>query len=386
MRKVLNTRLTAGPRLVRDNRTDTAKFINAYFVNSYSILEYGARPVPGFDNASAFAALNADLENGATILIPSGTYETSAVWDIPFLGIHMLGLGGRSQASVIKATHNAGPVIRATKRSFHLEGVLLTSSPERYAGGTSGNYGLHIAPVDSPAGSASQPILIDVMVQNQPSHGIVISGQSPYLHMRQINCFYNLGHGCVIDDGTITNRVNRDIDPGIIDLNLAQFIDNGGHGFVLGNPSQVLPPFRIQATNLEINDNAWNPSVRFTDHQAYVNAVSTEISLSAFGNTGYARSALGNGKTISPREAPGGGLYLKGDNLLLSTPRFVNLTSSVEIGASSRGITITRPRIYKGGYTTNQSVAVSIPANAQDITVDWPNSLRFHADEYVVQA
>ncbi len=104
MRKVLNTNRALAPSLVRGLHSDVSNFINSQFLGVYSLLEYGARPVTGFDNAPAFAALNADLENGATVIIPPGTYETSAVWEIPYLGVRVLGRGGRSQTSVIKAT------------------------------------------------------------------------------------------------------------------------------------------------------------------------------------------------------------------------------------------------------------------------------------------
>ncbi|ELD8523397.1 hypothetical protein RLO43_002116 [Escherichia coli] len=42
-----------------------------------SVFEYLAKPIPGFDNASAFAAMKADAEAGVVITVPSGVYETS---------------------------------------------------------------------------------------------------------------------------------------------------------------------------------------------------------------------------------------------------------------------------------------------------------------------
>lgn len=342
---------------------------------------FGAKPDGVTDNKQAFREITAALKNGAQIVFASGTYNTSETFDVgSFIGVSIVGKGGRSQQTTIRATHSNGPVIKSSGRSFSLKGLTLNSDSTRYNGRTSGNYGLHIEPPDVAAGSISQITVEDVLITNQPSHGMVLAGQAPYTYLQQINCFYNRGHGLVIDDGTHTSRLNKDIDPGIIEIHLGQFIDNGGNGVALGHPSHTLPPFRVLCSNIELNDNAWDSNVRHTDTQMYVNAVSTEIVLSAFGDTGYAKTALATGLSRSARNAPSGGIYLKGDNLLVSTGRFVNLTKCIDI--VGRGIRIERPRIYRSTYAVNQSTAITI-GSSDDVTVDWPASLRFHADTYV---
>lgn len=308
------------------------------------------------DNATVFEKLESELVPGMHVLFGVGTYVTSRAFVVHQAGISLLGHGGRTGNTFIRATHQQ-TALRSTSRSFTMKGICIGSHASRLNG-----HGLHIEALDVPNASISQPTIEDVAIIDQPESGIVLAGQAPYASLRQVHSFRNGGHGLVIDDGTYTNRQNRDIDPGIIDLSLCQIIDNGGYGLMIGSEGQNLPPYRVVASNIELNNNE-------AIYQAYINAVSSKVEYSAFGNT----AAL----------TPGKGAYVKGDNLVIDTPRFVNLSGSLQIGENSRAITISRPRIYKGINTQNQAVAIDIPASAQDIVVDWPNSMRFNADIYV---
>lgn len=354
-----------GPLPVIATGSTEARTLADRFADVINVKDYGAIGDGITDDyASLVNAEAARAAVGGVLEFPPGTYNVSATLTIETIGAKWIGRGngvgqqgtagtiGVGQTVTIRATHSAGPVIRVKRRSVTLEHIAVTSNASRYSGAAGSNYGIQVEGVDDTSPNARVRFLrlLDVLITEQPNHGLVMVGDTTSSVLEQLFITYNFGHGIIIDNGTVTSRTNLE-RPGQVNIRNSEMANNAGHAIALGVPAVSNGPYRVVMSNLDMSNNAWDSGIYYQHAQMYAyDAENTTIAGSAFGDYGFDDATMPNGTARVVKAGPSAGIYLGGRSWQIEQPRFVGLYQSVVGRANLDGISITRPRVFNAAH------------------------------------
>ena len=307
------------------------------------------------DTAAIQAALNT-ITNGGVLYLPQGNYVVSAslvpasdeVFALRVIGDGIL-------KTVITATHTTGYVLGINRSGSEVSNLTITSAAARKAAASADGYGLRIESLVDNA--ISQLKVSNVRVLDQPSHGIVASGYHQVNLYQQVICEGNLGHGLLLDDGTVTG-ISHTQHPWLTTYINLWCINNGGHGVCAGNPADTVGEGIVRNTfiNCEFDANATDAAIRHSAHDSWIRGV----------NTNFDTCAL-SGETVR------GGLHFEGNQLTISNTRFVECTESIEVSPDavagvSTGVYAKEISVYNTAQ--NPAISVTDVANVEAITLE----------------
>ena len=331
------------------------------FADVVNVKDFGAVGDGVTDDTAAIQNAINSIDNnlGGTVFFPKGAYRTTNTITTNGESIILQGVG-RNTTQII-ADHNLGPVIQIGRQYSGIKCMGILASSERISVLARRNMGILFERLQDLPDSGSyrmrQCFVEDVLVQDQPSHGIVFVGPitdgSTILRSR---VRANGGHGIVVDRGYITDRVNLSgAGSGLMNITNCSTQENGGHGLLLGHPNDPIttPSLRCVVENLESGSNATDPTVRFEAYQAWIRGTNHEIRASVFtgGNDGI------------------GGIWIAGRNHWIRNNRFISRSTSINVGnfieLPTEGINIEGLTVLN----VAQNPAISVDSGAKNIRV-----------------
>jgi hypothetical protein len=313
------------------------------------------------DTAAIQATMNYAAPLGRVVYFPAGVYRTTATVGFTKVDAQRFAvrvIGENSFYATIRADHSAGPVLALNRSLGCVSDICLDASATRTAGAAGSNYGLLLEAPDVAGGAVATMTMTRVRILNQPSHGLVHSGQSQLSYYEQVLCQSNKGHGFVFSDGTITGRTNL-IFPGLLTLMGCWAISNTGHGLVLGSPSETASPVRFLILNCEFSDNALTSGVRYSADEVWVSGLNITFDTCAMGRS-FGTAVIGC-------------IRFAGENLFIRNQRAVTTTHTLRLEAdhiigSTTGVSVDGLRVLNNAQ--NPVVIVSDLATVTNITVN----------------
>lgn len=307
----------------------------------------------GTDNYTAFTVAKAvmALNNAAAIptrgclYVPSGRYKIgTGTLDYTDFGACVDGDG--PTASYLYPDHSAGCAVRFQKSYSIIRNIAIYATDARTAGSASGNCGVRFEPADSPGAAAAFQSIENVIIQDQPSHGLVCSACES-LDIVRVDSIANGGHGFVVDNGQITSRVNTKTAGWITARNL-RALNNGGHGLAAGSSADTSSAnvYRLHITNLDAAGNVTDAAVRYTTDEVYL---------------------VGEGITLEDSGIGGadahGALFIAGHNIYVTNNRFPDITRVANVniiaGFTTDNVVISGMRVISAPSTVSPAVVVN---------------------------
>ncbi len=288
-----------------------------------------------------------------TVYFPHGYFRLSNTLFIHSLNITLQGTGDKK--SILYATHTNGPVLQIMNESCHINGLNISASDSRKNSGLidSNNFGILMQIEDIPNNTDRlKNTLIDaVRVNNQPSHGIVISCTAFTGTLNRLWVTENKGHGIVIDRGIASNMQNNEGISGLCAFNECQITTNEGHGLAFGNPNDefTTQALRITVTNCEISQNATSPTVRYFDAEVYCRAIEVLFSTNVF------KPVPGSGTS---------GVFIAGRNIHMVNNRFIDVLHTAIISSYDIFPTI---GVYINGFDVISSPLMTSAINVRKL-------------------
>lgn len=288
----------------------------------------------------SYAAMLAGASVGKELRLGHGTILLSQTLKLDGDNTSIVGMG--PGGTILQATHSSGAVLHIEDYYCRLARVGISSSAGRKAGSAGSNYGLMISPEDVFGQHVHDTVLEHVRVYDQPSHGVAIIGSVfglGALHCRVDN---NLGHGVVVDNGTMRGFSTIGAPGGVI-WEGGHINDNAGHGFKVGDDDGTVNyAVRMTIENVDTYRNAISAGVRKSAHAWWMYMGDSRIINCGFGC--FDNSTV---PVVSP-------FYLIGRDNTVQQPRFIKPTVGAEIdnyagdGISSVGnevlkITVSQP-------------------------------------------
>ncbi len=264
-------------------------------------------------------------------------------------GVEIETVGGF--AAQIVGSHTSGPVLHVKKSWFKCDGVTIDATAARAAAAYSAiNAGILIADVtwdNLGAGGGASGALCEIrrnIARNQPGPGILTLGGGGAFEGN--DCSSNKGHGIWADNG-VGVGVSMPGFPGWTRIIRNRAQNNGGHGIAVGNDGSVgsSPMYRMEVLNNDVNDNATDAAVRYTQHQIYIVGEQVETA-------------------VNVCKGAGPGMYIAGRNQHHLDNRFVGTDGEAyEIGDiagfGSAGITIDGLRVIIPVAALNPAVKIA---------------------------
>lgn len=306
--------------MTRTNQRALANWPN----NAVSVLDFGAVGDGVTDDTAAIqAAINASTTYSGTVFLPSGTYLVSSEIKITIPGITLQGAGAgamrkpeNADGTTLLGSHANGSVIRVMAESVRLVDIRIDSTAGRKgaalindAADFNGGIRVEGADVVPPAkeGDVFNTNIERCLVMDQPNTGIYLVGRIYSSKIADSYVTGCAGHGIDVDDGALTSRVNL-VKPGILNIDLVQVSDCGGHGIKIGSNSHLKSSFRINISNSEGFYNCNTPALLLDDANIFINcdgavlsnAVSTGIDLGGTLHGGFSLAGRG-GSVLQPR-------------------------------------------------------------------------------------
>lgn len=321
----------------QDGTGAVQRSVDSKLNESVSVKDFGAVGDGVTDDTAAIQAAIDATPNGGKIFVPVGNYRLTSTINLNKPALHFIGSGSSYSGVNLVVDHLLGPGIRVSETNCQITDLKVEATSSRTSGaagsGLTGNYGILYEGAAANSTYITRQVCKRVQVNDQPSHGIVISGHVWYSIFDQLNIINNGGHGVIVDAGETTGRANKDYG-GFSTIRYLIAHGNGGHGLAIGTPStsSVDVALRMKIDNYDGGNNASNSSVRFSAHDSYILGTNHIIEQSAFAG-------------------PVGALKLMGDTTELRNTRLVgNLSSGIEInvppaGGVTDGILIDRLRV-----------------------------------------
>lgn len=324
-----------------------------------SVTDFGATADGSTDDAEAIqdAIDTAEADGARAVYFPPGTYLLSATLTSQpssTNGACPLLIGHGTEATILKATHSSGPVLKVTGLFGGACDLTVDASSARNSGSAGSNYGILHEPPDASGNQAKFGVYERLRVKSQPSHGIVLAADCVGTGIRYCSIRDNLGHGIVCDNGTITSRTNVS-RPGVLDITDNVIQDNTGNACVVGEAGTANTNigYRINFRNNDIFRNALAAGVRVDTTQVWIFAENSNIELNAFG--GY------NGSDTPTTR----GVDVAGRILRVVNNRYINvLTNAVFIHQESALTTI--DVLVEGLKVTGSNQVALNPAISSD--------------------
>ena len=324
-----------------------AATVQAKLRETISVEDFGAVGNGVADDTAAIqAAINSlGASTGGTIYLPAGTYRTTAILNCTQRGVTLTGDG--ADASIIRAEQSTGAVVRFYRRFSGLRNIGLSSAGARAAATNTTGFGVQFECEDVPDSTTirMQSCFLDnVAIQLQPGTATYWVGPAVQTSMMR-NCFINAnrGHGYAVDRGQLSGRVNLTVSPqGCMTLDTCGFTSNSGNGVACGYPADTVgtASVRVVVENCEINSNATNAAVYYTNHQIYMIGTNHEV-----------RASVVDANSV------GGGIYVAGRNIWLRNNRYLDVTEAVRV--DNRPLYLTTDGINIEGLTV---INATLPA------------------------
>tara|TARA_R110002153_G_scaffold205737_1_gene358479 strand:- start:60 stop:1535 length:1476 start_codon:yes stop_codon:yes gene_type:complete len=302
-----------------------------------NVKDFGATGDGSTSDSDAIQAAIDASPAGGKIILPVGNYKLTTTINLNKPALQLVGSGSSYSGVNLIVDHLLGAGIRVSETNCQITDLKVDASASRKAGsagsGLTGNYGILYEGASTDSTYITRQVCKRVQVNDQPSHGIVISGHVWYSIFDQLNIINNGGHGVIVDAGETTGRTNKDYN-GFSTIRYLIAHGNGGHGLAIGTSSTATADvaLRMKIDNYDGGTNASDASIRFSAHDAYILGTNHIIEQSAFAG-------------------PVGALKLMGDTTELRNTRLVgNLSSGIEIdvppaGGTTDGILIDRMRV-----------------------------------------
>ena len=324
-----------------------ATTVQAKLRESVSVDDFGAVGDGVADDTAAIqAAINSlGASTGGTIYLPAGTYRTTSILSCTQRGVTLIGDG--ADASIIRAEHDTGAVVRFYRRFSGLRNIGLSAAGARLAATNTTGFGVQFECEDVPDSTTirMQSCFLDnVAIQLQPGTGAYWVGPATQEgHMQ--NCYINAnrGHGYAVDRGQLNGRVNLTGPQGCMTIDTCGFYSNSGNGVACGYPSDTLstPSVRVVIENSEFSANATNAAVYYSLHQVYMIGTNHEV-----------RASVVSGSAVS------GGIYVAGRNIWLRNNRYLDVTEAVRV--DNRPLYLETDGINIEGLTVINATAPSL--------------------------
>jgi hypothetical protein len=224
-----------------------------------AIEEFGAVGDGTTDDTTALTDAIAEAESlgGAVIrLRAGGTYRITDPIVLPddvpvsIRGASKASAGGlvSNASSVLYIDHTDGAAIRMQSENQVLQDLMIQGSAGRLAGNIN-QIGVLIEAPDDASAAARGCLLKRVTVRDHGGHAVVTSGNVNHTRFDQVTLRNIKGHGFMLDDGTVTSRVNTE-RPGQISLIDCRAFNVAGHQAKIGN-SGGAGAYRILVDNFE---------------------------------------------------------------------------------------------------------------------------------------
>ena len=226
-----------------------------------NVKDYGAVGDGVADDTVAIQAAIDASPAGSKIILPVGNYKLTATINLNKPALQLVGSGSSYSGVNLIVDHLLGAGIRVSETNCQITDLKVDASASRTAGsagsGLTGNYGILYEGASTNATYITRQVCKRVQVNDQPSHGIVISGHVWYSIFDQLNIINNGGHGVIVDAGETTGRTNKDYN-GFSTIRYLISTGNGGHGLAIGTSSTASADvaLRMKIDNYDGGDNA----------------------------------------------------------------------------------------------------------------------------------
>ena len=288
--------------------------------------------------------------------VPAGMYRLSQPFIVPEFGVQIEGEGAVS--TYIVADHANGSGVQVCRSRSSVKGLTIGASTARKT--MVGSLASRMAQIgllcEPPAGVNHVAFVEfhDVLVQDQPGHGIVGGGSGMTLALLEAR--NNGGHGIALDAGKLTGRPDA-IYAGWSDLVNFRANGNGGHGLAVGHPDDAgtVFMFRVRAKNGDVGGNCLDPAVRYCEEQIYL---------------------AGAGIVVADCGVAGKSFFVAGETCSLEDNRHPDTTLNVRVGVhaglGANGIRIAR--MHQTGNTLAGPAVVVDPAVTGYVEIDQPRT------------
>jgi hypothetical protein len=251
-----------------------------------NVIDYGAVGNGVADDTAAIqAAINfvgTQSPAGGIVYMPKGLYLTSATINMNYDNVQLVGEGtgvnhnagtlpDQDGSTQIIGGHVTGAVIRVWNKGCILRNFVVSSTSTRRAATAGANvYGIWCEAIDTSISNNNntpwRTTIEFVHVTKQPSHGILLIGHVVMSAINYSDVDNCNGHGIVVDNGTITGRVNK-FRPGQVNLLSIRASRLDGCAIKIGNIADGTGNlvYRINANMLECFFVLQNPAVYNTD-------------------------------------------------------------------------------------------------------------------------
>lgn len=329
-----------------------APWMNDVDAHVYGVKSYGAVGDGITDDATAIqAAITAcGVAGGGTVQVPFGTYLLGTELVVNYPNVNIVGVGGSGDhvtvngATILKASHSSGSVVRIQKTGCGLMDLVLDSTAGRYAGAAGSNYGLRVEAADSSGEVTKRTYVQRVRVTQQPSHGVVGVGDLVCSKFEMVDVDNVDGVGFYFNSGTLTARVNK-TRVGQVQLNNCRASRTGGNSLVIGGlagteTTSTDIPYRFQVDNFEAFYNCLDAGLRLNTYNAIIFGENHEVRCSAF-----------SGLDLAGVDSFAG-IWLAGKFLTVENTRFVD-NNPYAVNVQNYAASTTEDVLLRGGYINN---------------------------------
>lgn len=315
------------------------------------------------DTAAINAALLHMTSSGrrGVLFFDDGDFLTSAPLLCQGYAVRMVGRG--PLATRILASHTDGEVIRFYGDFQGASHMTISSTGARasHTDGVDTNIGIRHEALESGSGLARNGVYENLMIENQPGHGMVFVAIINYTEVRHCVITNNGGHGVAVDNGTITGRGTKVVS-GIFAIRQTSCNENEGHGFFGGTENQnTNRSFRITIDNCEIGRNAYVPAKRYSNNQIHL-----------FGTNHLVLNSASGCASPVTEEANTGMIFIAGRGNVLLANRALDCVHAVEVGNydewPTQGIDVLHQSIA-GSEQSDVDPAVIVDQDARGVRV-----------------
>ncbi|WP_269619942.1 hypothetical protein [Zhongshania sp. BJYM1] len=324
-----------------------------------------------------YALLNNIMGDASRLIIPEGKFYTSGVVSYQRVGQQIEGAGVES--SKLVGTSETGAVLRMNDFFQKLKGITIDADATRMAATLGTNFGLLVEPADSDGAEAKMVDVSQILVRNQPGHGI---GWVAGYYGGTLNNFKVErcgGHGFIGDNGTVTGRTYKRRLGGV-DIKNGVIQDCVGHSVAIGAYGEDdNHAYRIKLFNVDQFRCALAAGVRKEVTCAYLVGENIDIELNAFNGYTYDPVPyIGQGaRTVSCLTVGGRSINIDNNRFIDPSSYCVRVVDDAEL--SNRDINVGTFRL---GLSAGDPIAIAIlDASVNRLAVKVKNQDYFNFDK-----
>jgi hypothetical protein len=342
---------SGSPAFTQDGTGAVTRSWSSKLKDVVSVKDFGAVGDGVADDTAAFAAA---LVAGKTVQVPTGNYRLTSTVTLNQFSQGLVGTGGKNNC-ILTIDHTSGPGVTIAQGQCVLSNLTITASTTRRNYTTGATYDLAAdlfgVKLYNPSGFMTQLSLDRVVVSRHPNHGIYMGGEGPNSIFRQVESYYNRGHGLAFDDRTIGGGTSQRC--GIVNIDTCRCLDNGGNAINLSQNNSTC--YRFIVNNLETLNNAWNTSIAgLVNAEVLVGGENHKLQQCAVSDqNGDTRTAMANSDSRLAKASLSYGIRLRtaSANVILENNRFISCSRGVDAGTSLDYVKI------DGAYFTQQQIS-----------------------------